>query len=66
MLVHEPPHTRLLMPFAKSCGMRGLVADDELAFGRRLPAAQRRRPRMGCARKPVGTSLYLHAVGAGS
>jgi hypothetical protein len=31
----------------------------------RPPAAQRRRPRRGCCR-PVGTYLYLHAVGAGN
>jgi hypothetical protein len=30
----------------------------------RPPAAQWRRPRRGCARTPVGTYLYLHAVGA--
>jgi hypothetical protein len=30
------------------------------------PAAQRRRLRMGCARRPVGTYLYFHAVGAGN
>jgi hypothetical protein len=38
---------------------------------RRPPAAQRRRrsgdgPGEGCARRPVGTCLYLHAVGAGN
>jgi hypothetical protein len=30
------------------------------------PAAQWRRPGGRCARKPVGTYLYLHAVGVGS
>jgi hypothetical protein len=33
---------------------------------RRPPAAQRRRPRRGCARTPASTYLYLHAVGVGN
>jgi hypothetical protein len=33
---------------------------------RRPPAAQRRGPGEGCARRPVGTYLYLHAVGVGN
>jgi hypothetical protein len=33
---------------------------------KRPPAAQQRRAKRGCARRPVGTYLYLHALGDGN